>query len=48
MPKRDNEERPTGTVKGDFIVSPEVVERGERVDALPAQAELRLPSDRLF
>ena len=40
MPKKDNEEssKPTtGPVKGDFIAPPEVEERDERADALPAQ-----------
>jgi len=46
MAKRNNQEddKPTtGPVKGDFIAPPEVVERDEREDALPAQEEFWRP-----
>ena len=49
MPKKDNEEssKPTtGPVKGDFIAPPEVEERDERADALPAQEEFWRPPTR--
>ncbi len=43
MPKRNNEEQPIGPVKGDFIAPPEVEDRDERADALPAQEEFWRP-----
>jgi len=46
MAKRGNEENTnptTSPVKGDFIAPPEVVERDEREDALPAQEEFWRP-----
>ncbi|PIU88044.1 MAG: hypothetical protein COS65_31500, partial [Armatimonadetes bacterium CG06_land_8_20_14_3_00_66_21] len=43
MPKRDGQEQPTGPMKGDFIAPPEVEERDERADALPAQEEFWRP-----
>lgn len=46
MAKRDNEEhdKPTnGPIKGDFIVLPEIEERDEKADALPAQEEFWRP-----
>ena len=43
MPKMDNEKQTTGPVKGDFISPPEVEERDERADALPAQEEFWRP-----
>ena len=46
MPKRDNEEQLIGPVKGDFIAPPEVEERDERTDALPAQEEFWRPPTR--
>lgn len=49
MAKRDNEEpsKPTtGPVKGDFIAPPEVEERDEQADALPAQEEFWRPPTR--
>lgn len=49
MPKKDNEElsKPaTGPVKGDFIAPPEVEERDEQADALPAQEEFWRPPTR--
>ena len=36
----------TGPVKGDFIAPPEIVERDERTDALPAQEEFWRPPTR--
>ena len=36
----------TGPVKGDFIAPPEIVERDERADALPAQEEFWRPPTR--
>ena len=46
MPERDNEEQPTGPVKGDLIAPPEVEDRDERADALPAQEEFWRPLTR--
>ena len=49
MAKRDNEEPSkltTGPVKGDFIAPPEVEERDEQADALPAQEEFWRPPTR--
>ncbi len=48
MAQRNNEEdKPmTGPVKGDFIAPPEVEERDERADALPAQEEFWRPPTR--
>jgi DNA modification methylase len=46
MPIRDNAEQPTGPAKGDFVAPPEVEERDERVDALPAQEEFWRPPTR--
>ena len=43
MPKRDNEEQPTGPIKGDFIAPPEATDADEQVDALPAQEEFWRP-----
>ena len=43
MPKQDNEEQTTGPVQGDFVSPPEVEERDERADALPAQEEFWRP-----
>jgi len=37
---------PSGPVKGDFIVPPEVADRDERADALPAQEEFWRPPTR--
>ncbi len=42
MPK-NNEEQPTGPVKGDFIALPEVADADERSDALPQQEEFWRP-----
>lgn len=49
MAKKDDETkgRPTtGPVKGDFVAPPEVKERDERADALPAQEEFWRPPTR--
>ena len=49
MAKKDNGEkdRPrTGPVKGDFVAPPEVEERDEQADALPAQEEFWRPPTR--
>jgi len=49
MAKRDNEEdekRISGPSKGDFIVPPEIEERDEKSDALPAQEEFWRPPTR--
>lgn len=46
MPKRDNEERPVGPVKGDFIVPTELSDADERKDALPQQEEFWRPPTR--
>ncbi|MFH1220699.1 MAG: DNA methyltransferase [Candidatus Eisenbacteria bacterium] len=49
MAKKDSEEKDkptTGPVKGDFISPPEVVDRDERTDALPAQEEFWRPPTR--
>ena len=46
MPKTGNEEMPIGPVKGDFIAPPDVEERDERADALPAQEEFWRPPTR--
>ena len=46
MPRRDDEERPAGPDKGDFIVPPEAVDADERADALPQQEEFWRPPTR--
>lgn len=46
MPKTDTEEQPIGPIKGDFVAPPEVEERDERTDALPAQEEFWRPPTR--
>ena len=43
MSNRDNEEQTSGPVKGEFISPPEVEERDEWADALPAQEEFWRP-----
>lgn len=49
MPKKDKEEqteKTSGPLKGDFIAPPEVEERDEQADALPAQEEFWRPPTR--
>lgn len=48
MPDRDNEGQidVTGPGKGDFIAPPDVEERDEQADALPAQEEFWRPPTR--
>lgn len=46
MPNIDKKKQPIGPIKGDFITPPEIVERDEREDALPAQEEFWRPPTR--